>query len=352
MAASEIPCYAFPNNQGPLLSYNCPFQETCRRYIDEMFKASRIFIICSGSLAKNTSHLEDLQNALFGKLAAVRIGMKPHTLMSEVMEIIRLARSVDADMIVTLGGGSLIDAAKAVAFVSHPQTLMSLDRYLTAYQALGNDAHTESDLMALPQTSNPDVPAKPPKCPIICVPTTLSGGEFTPYAGITREIDLKKFVLCNPLNKGPELIILDANLALTTPLNIWIQTGVRAIDHCVESFCSLQRVAGVDEACVKGLQRLIPALLLCKADPSNAKARQDCQPGIPLALTPLQKGVYPGAGHGIGHQLGPLGVGHGEDELHPPACCVQMERETECQRREAGIDPGGIVEDRCREREV
>lgn len=334
MAASEIPCYAFPNNQGPLLSYNCPFQETCRRYIDEMFKASRIFIICSGSLAKNTSHLEDLQNALFGKLAAVRIGMKPHTLMSEVMEIIRLARSVDADMIVTLGGGSLIDAAKAVAF------------------ALGNDAHTESDLMALPQTSNPDVPAKPPKCPIICVPTTLSGGEFTPYAGITREIDLKKFVLCNPLNKGPELIILDANLALTTPLNIWIQTGVRAIDHCVESFCSLQRVAGVDEACVKGLQRLIPALLLCKADPSNAKARQDCQPGIPLALTPLQKGVYPGAGHGIGHQLGPLGVGHGEDELHPPACCVQMERETECQRREAGIDPGGIVEDRCREREV
>lgn len=334
MAASEIPYYAFPNGQGPLLSYNCPFQETCRRYIDEMFKASRVFIICSGSLAKNTSHLEDLQNALFGKLAAVRIGMKPHTLMSEVMEIIRLARSVDADMIVTLGGGSLIDAAKAVAF------------------APGNDVHTESDLMALPQTSNPDVTAKPPKCPIMCVPTTLSGGEFTPYAGITREIDLKKFLLCNPLNKGPELIILDANLALTTPLNIWIQTGVRAIEHCVESFCSLQRVAGVDEACVKGLQRLIPALLLCKADPSNAKARQDCQLGIPLGLTPLHKGVYPGASHGIGHQLGPLGIGHGEDELHPPACCVQMERETECQRREAGIDPGGIVEDRCREREV
>ena len=43
--------------------------------------------------------------------------MKPHTFMSEVLEIVEDARELDADLIVTLGGGSLIDAAKVVAFV-------------------------------------------------------------------------------------------------------------------------------------------------------------------------------------------------------------------------------------------
>ena len=176
--------------------------------------------------------------------------------------------------------------------------------------------------MALPTISTPDIPANPPKCPIICIPTTLSGGEFTPYAGVTRESDLQKFIFHPPGNQGPELVILDADLATTTPLNIWIQTGVRAIDHCVEGFCSQKRIARVDEACIQGLQRLVPALLLCRADPSDTHARQECQLSIPHAMTPLHNGVHPGASHGIGHQLGPLGVGHGETSciLLPSVC--------------------------------
>lgn len=303
MSPKETCHPAFPDAEEPLISYGLPFSETCLKHVNEKFHASKIYLICSGSLAKNTSNLKDLEHALSGRVAGVRIGMKPHTFMSEVLDIIEDARKVDADLIVTLGGGSLIDAAKAVAF------------------ALGNDVHTESDLMALPHVSNPTVPAKPPSCPIISVPTSLSGGEFSDYAGVTRDRDDQKFQFCKPL-KGPRLIIMDANLALTTPLNIWLQSGFRAVDHCVESFCNLNCAAVIREACIKGLQCLIPGLLICKSDPSNAEARQKCQLGIPLALTPLHNVVLPGASHGIGHMLGPLGVGHGETScILLPAVC-------------------------------
>ena len=124
MATREVLHHAFPNQQGPLISYGLPFFEACRKHIHDRYKASKVYIIASGSLAKNTSHVKDLQRALGRKVAGVRIGMKPHTFMSEVLEITEDARIAHADLILALGGGSLIDAAKAIAFVLHTETII------------------------------------------------------------------------------------------------------------------------------------------------------------------------------------------------------------------------------------
>ena len=165
--------------------------------------------------------------------------------------------------------------------------------------------------MKLPHMTNPDVEAKQPKFPIICIPTTLSAGEYSDYSGVTRDRDHQKFQFSPPL-KGPRLIILDANLAVATPINVWIASGVRAVDHCIESFCSLKRDTDCDEASVKGLQCMVPGLLKCAADPSDAVARHECQIGANYSMTFVHKHVPGGASHGIGHMLGPLGVAHGE----------------------------------------
>lgn len=117
MAPTETLFHAFSNHQGPLISHGLPFLKAYKKHIDERFRASRVYIICSGSVAKNTLHLKDLQHVLGARVAGVRFGMKSHTIMSEVLEIIADARRPDADLIVTLGGGNLIDGAKAVATV-------------------------------------------------------------------------------------------------------------------------------------------------------------------------------------------------------------------------------------------
>lgn len=109
---------AFSEHPKPLVSYGLTFVEACQKHVETTFHASRIFIISSGSLAKNTDVLSTLQSTLNGRVAGTRIGMKPHTLFSEVVEVVRDCRKVNTDLIITLGGGSLIDAAKLIAFVS------------------------------------------------------------------------------------------------------------------------------------------------------------------------------------------------------------------------------------------
>lgn len=108
---------AFSDQEDPKISYGLPFPETCVLHNEKTFKASRIYIICSGTLAKTSPHLDDLKKALGDKVAGVRIGMKFHTFISEVLEVIHDARKADADLIITLGAGSLSDAAKLVAQV-------------------------------------------------------------------------------------------------------------------------------------------------------------------------------------------------------------------------------------------
>ena len=109
---------AFADRSRPLLSYGIPFPESAKRHVTNTFNASRVYIICSGSLARNTDSLQQLKTALGeDRVAGVRIGMKSHTLWSEVVEIVQDARRVEADLIITLGAGSLTDGAKIVALV-------------------------------------------------------------------------------------------------------------------------------------------------------------------------------------------------------------------------------------------
>lgn len=109
---------AFPkDSSGPYISYGLPFTQACSNHIRETFHTSRAYIIASGSLSRNTSYVKDLENALGDKVVGVRNGMTPHTLWSEILEITEEASKAKADSIVTLGAGSLTDAAKIVVLV-------------------------------------------------------------------------------------------------------------------------------------------------------------------------------------------------------------------------------------------
>lgn len=115
---------AFTNRERPLLSYGIAFPAAAARHVTETFNASRVYVICSGSLARNTDALDKLTAALGpGKVVGHRIGMQSHTLWSEVLEIVEDARNVQADLLLTLGAGTLTDGAKIAAFVCCPRSL-------------------------------------------------------------------------------------------------------------------------------------------------------------------------------------------------------------------------------------
>jgi len=114
---------------------------------------------------------------------------------------------------------------------------------------------------------------------------------------------------------GADLIILDPALSVSTPARIWLSTGIRAVDHCVEGLSSTDpHVSAVsDGVFTAGLRLLVPNLLLTKAhDWAAEEPRRQCMLGVVEAMKGIATGVPMAASHAIGHQLGPLGVGHGE----------------------------------------
>jgi hypothetical protein len=100
------------------ISYGLPFPEACAKHAEKTFHATRILILSSATLARSSSAVTDLQAALGRKVAAVKVGLRAHTYFSEIFALAEECRMMGVDLIVTLGGGSLTDAAKLITLVS------------------------------------------------------------------------------------------------------------------------------------------------------------------------------------------------------------------------------------------
>ena len=261
--------------------------------------ATRVFLMVSSSLNRNTEEIATVKAALGNRCAAVWDGMPPHTPRSAVLRATEQARAVETDLIVTIGGGSITDGAKAVQM------------------CLANNIRSADAMDALRPIKGADGTVRPPasmKAPTvrqISVPTTISGGEFSAISGVTDERTKVKELLRHP-RIMPATVILDPAVTRHTPEWLWLSTGVRAVDHCVEGICSGEAHAYGDAQALKGLSLLASGLPRVKNNPADRDARLDCQLGTWLSMGPLSSGVPMGASHGIGYVLGAeFGVPHG-----------------------------------------
>ena len=260
--------------------------------------ATRVFLMVSGSLNRNTDEIDKVRRALGNRCVGTFDRMPPHTPRSAVIQATEAARSAQADLIVTIGGGSITDGAKAVQM------------------CLANDIRSPNAIDVLRAVKGPDGVVGPPPMNLptvrqISVPTTLSGGEFSAIAGVSDERSKVKELLRHP-RIMPSAVVLDPAITVHTPEWLWLSTGIRAVDHCVEGVCSNEANAYADAQALKGLALLANALPRVKADPKDLPARLECQMGTWLSMGPLASGVPMGASHGIGYVLGAeFGIPHG-----------------------------------------
>jgi maleylacetate reductase len=255
--------------------------------------ANRAFLMVSGTLNRETSVIENIRQALGPRCVGTFDAMPPHTPRAAVIAATNQARAANADLILTVGGGSITDGAKAVQL------------------CLANDVSTVEDIDRIRASGGVSPPMNAPTVRQISAPTTIAGGEFTSIAGVTNETTKVKEMLRHPL-VIPRVTILDPALGAHTPEWLWLSTGVRAVDHCVEGLCSREAHPYADAQAVMGLSLLARALPRVKADGNDLDARMDCQIGTWLSTGPLASGVPMGASHGIGYVLGAeFGVPHG-----------------------------------------
>ncbi|HTR86495.1 MAG TPA: iron-containing alcohol dehydrogenase [Reyranella sp.] len=252
-------------------------------------QAERVFLMASGTLNRETDEIEKLRRALGNKCVGTFDRMPAHTPRAAVIAATEQAREARADLIVTLGGGSITDGAKAVQL------------------CLANDIRSPEAMDGIRAPN----PVRPPTVRQISVPTTLSAGEFSPISGVTNESTKVKEMFRHP-DIVPKAVVLDPVVTRHTPMWLWLSTGIRAVDHCVEGICSKEASPYGDAQALHGLSLLTRGLKRVKDDPSDIDARLDCQIGAWLSMAPLVNGVPMGASHGIGYVLGAVfGIPHG-----------------------------------------
>jgi len=269
--------------------YGIPLAEALAQEI-ERTGAHAVYVLASGTLSRETGVIDTVRSVLGNKLAGVCAKIGAHTPRPDVVAAANAAREAKADALLTVGGGSVTDAAKMVGL------------------CLGNDVTEPGQLDALRgrtsadgQTVRPSV--NPPPVRSIAVPTTLSAGEFTHSAGCTDPVHHVKQSYSHPLMM-PRAVIFDPALTVHTPESLFLSTGIRAVDHAVEDICSVNSQPFSDGVSMHALRLLSRGLAAVKADPSDLDARLDCQLGAWMSITGSQNGVSKGASHGIGHVLG------------------------------------------------
>ena len=259
--------------------------------------ASRAFVVTSPSVTKSTDALERLSNHLGDQLVKVFDGVRPHVPYACLQPGLDALRASGADVVVSVGGGSSVDAARALA--------------LSIGEGIENVAELERFRAEFVPPSTTTFPATSGRAlPHIAIPTTLSAAEFANAGAVTSEERRSKDLLIAD-ELTPRAVILDPELAVQTPTSLWFSTGMRALDHAIESVYSPNGGPVIDVLSLDAIRRMAAALRRAQANPTSVEAREQGQVAAWMSYFG-EMNLTLGLSHAIGHQLGArFGMLHG-----------------------------------------
>jgi maleylacetate reductase len=282
-----------------------------QRLAEELDKipSKRPFLITGQTIAEKTRLVETVEKAAGRNLAGVFSGIKQHAPISGIRRATEEAQRARADSIVSLGGGSPIDSAKIVV-------------------------KELSDSFSKPIVSH------------LAIPTTLSAAEFSYSAGMTDETAKRKIGVRDP-KLVPRLIFLDPEITADTPAWLWACTGIRSLDHAVESVYSPRHQPYVDTLALKSITLIFENLRQSTKNPTNASPRLACQIAAWMSFVGVQS-VGTGLSHAIGRVIGATwDIPHGITSCLTLAQVMRHQAQTSPERlamiaEAEGQDPKGL----------
>ena len=186
----------------------------------------------------------------------------------------------DCDGVIAIGGGSSLDAGKAIAFMTKQK------ENLWFFEDIG-DNWTRAITDQLPK--------------VIAIPTTAGTGSETGRASlILDESDKTKKIIFHP-SFLPDLVILDPNLTLSLPPHLTAATGMDALAHCLEAYCARGFHPMADGIALEGIKNVKDSLLSAYKNPDDIFARSKMLVTSSMGSTAFQKGL--GAIHSLSHPI-------------------------------------------------
>lgn len=249
-------------------------------------------LVVTGKTLGASDLLDKVTGALGARCVGVYDKIAQHAPADRVRGLVAEAKELNADVLVSFGGGSPIDSAKvAVASLNS-----------------GKDMTAEAGALNFARAFGTQDPAM--KALHIAVPTTLSAGEYTAAGGVT-EAGVKRAVIDARIQ--PATVVNDPELTALTPDWLWVSTGMRALDHAVEAVYSRRHQIFPDTLSAKSIRLLIdhlPGSVTATGD-ERRDHRGHCQFAAWFSIYgAMNTGL--GISHAMGHQIGPAwDVPHG-----------------------------------------
>jgi acetaldehyde dehydrogenase/alcohol dehydrogenase len=221
--------------------------------------------------------------------------IEPEPTEAQVRAALGALADQSPDLIVAVGGGSVIDAAKAMRLFHENPSLTLRELTLPFLDARKRVAHY------------PD--GAPHRVRLAALPTTSgTGSEVSPAAVLTHES--RKVTLVD-YSLVPDVAIVDPRLTLTLPAHITADTGVDALTHALEAYVSIFASPYTDAFCLQAMHLILDALPRAVADGADLSARTDMANAATIAGLAFSN-AFVGVNHALAHAVGArFGLAHG-----------------------------------------
>lgn len=225
--------------------------------------------------------LDALKNA--GLPAALFADIRGNPNGANVDAGVAVFRAGNHDSVIAFGGGSALDAAKAIAL------MVGQERPIWDFEDVGDNwkrAHADSI------------------APCVAIPTTAgTGSEVGRASVITNDETHRKMIIFHP-RMLPAAVILDPETTIGLPPQITAATGMDALSHCFEAWCAPGYHPMADGIALEGLRLIGTALPRAYDDGRDIEARTHMLAAASMGSTAFQKGL--GAVHAISHPVGAI----------------------------------------------
>jgi len=308
---------------------------------DEVKKlgGKRVLVLSGRTVAEKTDSVRRINEGLGDLSAGVYSGLIQRAPLSTAIEAANMAVANGVDTLVGVGGSTISDAARMIA-VLMAEGITTVDQL----RQLGED----QDMVLEPNLDGKSLPLQ------VCIPTTLSAGEFNMGGGNVLDDQAGHKIRVRHPRLYADLIMLDPVMTEGTPDWLWLSTGVKALDHCIERLYSTGNQPAIDAPVLAAAEMLFTYLPKSRESDGDPEARLQCLVAAWMSMMGAPN-FSMGLSHAIGHIIGVhYSVGHGYTSCVTQPYVMEFNRPVSAAKqallaRSAGLDTRGMSDEAAAE---
>ena len=301
--------------------------------------SQRVMLLSGRSIAEKTDTVKRVESLLGDRCLAVYSNLPQRAPLATAVEATQIALDNQVDTLVGVGGSTISDAARMIGVM--------MAEGLTSEQALRDRAHQGGGNFQ----SNAEASRLPRQ---VSIPTTLSAGEFNLGGGNVLDDQAGHKIRVRHPGLYAHLIVLDPDMTEGTPDWLWLSSGVKALDHCIERLYCRGSQPATDATTAKAAEFLLQNLPHSREEMGNSDARLNCLMGAWMSMMGAPS-VGSGLSHAIGHVIGvKYSVGHGYTSCVTQPYVMEFNRSASADKQAllaqaAGLDTRGMGDEAAAE---